>query len=319
MSIRYSKRNKCWRFEFDRIIQDKRHRLSKLLPVGWSQAEADTFDRKEGARLYAVATGVRQRDPMIDEAVILYINDKRDRLKGFQSTVEHLNAIAYAYHGRPMSELPAVAAVVCGETKWAPATIHQRLAWLKAACRWAWKKHNLTEHDPTGRMQLPSVTGNARHVYLSRRDMLTLARASGVPAVRVLMRCAFYTGMRLGELGRVEVDGDMLHLPDTKNGTRRSVPIVPKIRTCIDYLPLSMPDSTLHKYLTAARKKTGIVGNTFHDLRHSTASELINAGIDLHTVGKILGHKDARSTERYAHLTAGTLADAMGNIGKRRA
>lgn len=317
MPIRFDKRNKCWRFEFNRVIQGKRHRLSKLLPVGWSQAEADAFDRKEGARLYAIATGVRQRDPLIDEAIVLFIGDKR-HLKSFISMVEHLNAIAYAYHGRPMSELAAVAAVVNGEDKWTPATIHQRLAWLKAACRWAWKKHHLTEHDPTPRMQLPPVR-NERHVYLTRRDMLTLARASGVPAVRILMRCAFYTGMRLGELGRVEVDGDMLHLPDTKNGDRRSVPIHPKIRTCVDYLPLSMPRSTLHKYLKAARKTTGIVGNRFHDLRHSTASEMINGGVSLSTVGAVLGHKDPRSTARYAHLTAGTLAGAMSSIGKRRA
>jgi integrase len=316
MPIRYDKRNKCWRFEFDRVIEGRRHRLSKLLPVGWSQAEADAFDRKEGARLYAVATGVRQRDPLIDEAVVLFVNDKR-HLKGFKSTVEHLNAIAYAYHGKPMSELPAVAKLVCEEATWKPATVKQRLAWLKAACRWAWKQHNLTEHDPTARMQLPPVK-NERHVYLTRREMLTLAWATQSHAVRILMRTAFYTGLRLGEVARVEVAGDLLHLADSKNGSRRSVPVHVKIRTCLDYLPLSMPRSTLHKYLKAARETTGIQGNTFHDLRHSTASELINAGVDLFTVGAVLGHKDARSTQRYSHLSAGTLANAIGKIGQRQ-
>ena len=54
----------------------------------------------------------------------------------------------------------------------------------------------------------------------------------------------------------------------------------------------------------------------FHDVRHSAASEMINAGVDLYTVGAVLGHKDSRSTQRYAHLATDTLAAAVGRIGK---
>lgn len=50
MSIRWDTRNKRWRYEFDRYIQGRRHRLSRLLPRGWSQAQADAYDRTEGAR-----------------------------------------------------------------------------------------------------------------------------------------------------------------------------------------------------------------------------------------------------------------------------
>ena len=55
----------------------------------------------------------------------------------------------------------------------------------------------------------------------------------------------------------------------------------------------------------------------FHDLRHSAASEMVNAGVDLYTVGRVLGHRDPRSTQRYAHLTHDTLADAVGKIGRK--
>ena len=54
-----------------------------------------------------------------------------------------------------------------------------------------------------------------------------------------------------------------------------------------------------------------------HDLRHSTASEMINARVDLYTVGAVLGHTDPRSTKRYAHLRHETLAEAVGKIGRR--
>lgn len=58
-------------------------------------------------------------------------------------------------------------------------------------------------------------------------------------------------------------------------------------------------------------------GVRFHDLRHSTASEMVNAGVPLHTIGAVLGHKDPRSTMRYSHLQRDTLADAVALIGRR--
>ena len=57
----------------------------------------------------------------------------------------------------------------------------------------------------------------------------------------------------------------------------------------------------------------------FHDLRHSTASEMINAKVDLFTVGAVLGHKSTQSTKRYAHLATHTLANALDRVGKKRA
>ena len=47
-----------------------------------------------------------------------------------------------------------------------------------------------------------------------------------------------------------------------------------------------------------------------HDLRHSFASFLVNNGRSLYEVQKILGHSQARTTQRYAHLAHGTLIDA---------
>jgi site-specific recombinase XerD len=55
-------------------------------------------------------------------------------------------------------------------------------------------------------------------------------------------------------------------------------------------------------------------GIRFHDLRHSCASLLINAGVDLYTVGRILGHSQPSVTQRYAHLQLGTLKKAMRKI-----
>lgn len=48
-----------------------------------------------------------------------------------------------------------------------------------------------------------------------------------------------------------------------------------------------------------------------HDLRHSAASFMVNGGVDLFAVGKVLGHASYQSTQRYAHLASDTLLAAV--------
>ena len=48
-----------------------------------------------------------------------------------------------------------------------------------------------------------------------------------------------------------------------------------------------------------------------HDLRHSVASDAINNGVPLEVVGKMLGHKNYRTTQRYAHIADTALRDAV--------
>ncbi len=55
----------------------------------------------------------------------------------------------------------------------------------------------------------------------------------------------------------------------------------------------------------------------FHDLRHSAASQMINAGVDLYTVGAVLGHRSASSTKRYSHLATDSLRVALDKIGRK--
>ena len=315
MPIRWDARNKRWRYEFDRYLQGRRHRLSRLLPRGWSQATADAYERKETARLYAVASGLDRPDQLIDQAVALYLRDKT-ALKSYKATAEHLAATAWAWVGQPISALPDVARHIIATAETAPATVRNRLAVLKAACRWAWKQHALTADDPTQRMQLPAVR-NERQVYITREGMLRACRACTNWTAQIAIRVAFYSGLRLGELYRVRIERGMLVLHDTKNRDSRAVPAHPRIRHLLRYLPLTGPKITVQRAWERARATVGLGDVHFHDLRHSAASEMVNAGVDLHTVGAVLGHRDARSTKRYAHLTAATLGAAVDRIGRR--
>lgn len=74
---------------------------------------------------------------------------------------------------------------------------------------------------------------------------------------------------------------------------------------------------TVSKEFKAGARAAGYGHARLHDLRHSTASEMINAGVDLYTVGGVLGHKSAVSTKRYSHLATKTLKSAVALVGKK--
>lgn len=63
-----------------------------------------------------------------------------------------------------------------------------------------------------------------------------------------------------------------------------------------------------------ARKHAGLADVRIHDLRHSFASFLVNAGRSLYEVQKILGHTQIKTTQRYAHLSQDTLLDAANVV-----
>jgi integrase len=63
-----------------------------------------------------------------------------------------------------------------------------------------------------------------------------------------------------------------------------------------------------------ARQSVGLGDVRVHDLRHSHASFLVNAGRTLYEVQHILGHTQVKTTQRYAHLSNDTLLDATNSV-----
>ncbi len=77
-----------------------------------------------------------------------------------------------------------------------------------------------------------------------------------------------------------------------------------------------MPCSSLQRLLIVARKELNLPEASIHSLRHSFATHLLEAGAHLHTIQRLLGHKQIASTMVYLHLTHQTTRDALGLMEK---
>ena len=69
--------------------------------------------------------------------------------------------------------------------------------------------------------------------------------------------------------------------------------------------------SNLRKSFYRVMGKVGIKDFRFHDLRHTFASRLAQAGVDLYKISKLLGHKDIKMTQRYSHHCPDSLRDGV--------
>lgn len=325
MPVYRDKKRGCFVFEFDRYIEGKRVRTRKNLPKTWNQAQADAFDRKEAARLYAIATSVERTEHRIEDAVEVYVNERLPLLKTGDNVLKELALMYFAYKGKSLAQLPEACKEYAAkatrendgiETPLSPATLRNRIRYLVAACRYGWKKHNMCAEDPAARVVVPTVK-NERQEYISRKELVKIVRSCCNWNSRRAYRILFYSGMRLGETLKYKARGGNFVLHDTKNGEPRVVPIHPKIMSAVAKFDQKTAKITIQRAFTRTVRGIGLGHLHLHDLRHSAASELINAGVDLYTVGRVLGHRDSRSTQRYAHLAVATLADAIGKIGRR--
>lgn len=320
MSIYRDKRTGRWRFDFDHYINGQRLRRRQLLPAGWTRAQAEAFDRKEGQALSALAHGIAKPRRTIDEAVACYLRERVPALKSGTIVRREIEATRDWWAGRSIDQLHEVATEYSADQAGAlqPATIANRLAYLRSACRYAWKAHGMADSDPGARVIVPTVN-NARHVYITRAQMVALARACRQWESRAMIRVAYYTGWRFSEIARARIDGDMLVLTDSKNSRPRVLPIHHKIRHVLA-LGWKWPlHETLWYYFREARQAIGMPHLTFHDIRHATASAIISNKGTLAEVGAVLGHKSAASSQRYAHLMTDALRATVSGIGRKKA
>lgn len=305
MSVYFDRAKQRYRFMFRRQIGGRLHRLTRLLPKGFTKAQADRYDRDETARLFAQAG---RNEPTLSACVRLYVDHRLPRLKWGDRIGLELSHLADLIDGQPLGEVGKLSIqYIEDNAHLAPATIRNRLAYLRAAVRYAHKKHGIGEFDYTSRMSFPSVN-NERHVYVDfKKGLPAILLACGRDKeLRALLMIAAYSGMRwISEIRRLrkeDVRGGLFHLGETKNGKPHVVPIHPALKPYLAQIPFRTPAYTLWRHWRDAADRAGFPDVRLHDLRHSFASALLAKGATLGEVGELLNHSSPQATKRYAHL-----------------
>ena len=143
------------------------------------------------------------------------------------------------------------------------------------------------------------------------------------PLMLPLVELALATSMRLGELlglrwEHIHADQKFAHLPDSKNGESRDVPLNRRARDILSALPRStsgrvfpMSAEAAKRAFVRATERAYLPDLHFHDLRHEAISRMAPLIRDSLTLSKVTGHKSTRMLGRYFHPRADYLADLL--------
>ncbi|MCG3267749.1 site-specific integrase [Yoonia sp. I 8.24] len=165
-----------------------------------------------------------------------------------------------------------------------------------------------------------------RDRLVTERELEALSISAGTDLTKATARAfhaflfAIETAMRSGELlgltwGNVDIDNRVAHLPITKNGTARDVPLSSEAVRLLLALPRADPIFDLDAATRDAlwrklRDRAGIEGLTFHDARHSAITRLARK-LDVLDLARMVGHKNISQLMTYYNEPAASIAKRL--------
>ncbi len=200
-------------------------------------------------------------------------------------------------------------------------TVQKEIGMLKACLNRAYREERLAKMPIFPRMK--AIQG--RYRFLSRDEEARLLKAA-TSHLRPILIAALDTGGRRGEIlaldwSKVSLDRRTVTFTQTKNGRDRTVGLTTRLSAALrelgsqkagpvfTYRGKAMAEVTTSfaNAVTAA----GVEDFRFHDLRHTFASRLVQAGVSLYKVQTLLGHQTPQMVQRYAHLAPDTFKEAV--------
>lgn len=203
-----------------------------------------------------------------------------------------------------------------------PASVRRELEQMSAALRQARTEWRLMSRNPLEGLQWPAQ-GAPRTRRPSPAELEALAISAGDDLASTTARThhaflfAIETAMRCGEIAgmtwaNVDLVRRVVHLPQTKNGHPRDVPLSREAVRLIEALPQADPVfgltadqiSSLFRKVTA---RAGVVDLRFHDSRHEAVTRLARK-LDVLDLARMTGHRNIRELMTYYNATAEELA-----------
>jgi len=223
-------------------------------------------------------------------------------------------------------------------TKLAPGSCNRILVMTRYLFNLAikWETAGIKTNPTSGFPLIPDH--NKRERYLTHEEAQRLYQEltkSRNPMLKFVVPMLILTGARKREvLDAKWEDIDFLRnswrIHTTKTGGARHIPLSEGAITLLKSIPrrpnsewvfgnpnTGKPFTNIFSSWDTARKNAGLKEVRIHDLRHSFASFVVNAGRSLYDVQHLLGHTQVKTTQRYAHLSQDTLLAAAnaGTVG----
>jgi len=218
------------------------------------------------------------------------------------------------------------------------ATVNRRLTIIKHMFKKA-VEWDLTKGNPATAVKRFTITSE-RTRFLNREEIQRLLQECEKqvtsPWLLPLVTLALNTGMRQGELlnagwENVDLERGVITIVQSKTLRPKSIAINQPAKDALDWLQenrygekllmwpwgVKIGKVTVYDAFKKASKAAGITNFRFHDLRHTFASHLVMAGVDLVTVKDLLGHKTLAMTNRYTHLAQEHKAQAVAKLTER--
>ena len=188
------------------------------------------------------------------------------------------------------------------------------------------------DENPCSKIRkLAEPSGRLRFLSLEEKEEL-LKHCD--PDLHDAVTLALLTGARKQEIWKLRYDAvnfkkKFISFLKTKSGVPRSVPMSEKVHAIIvrrardnqfqapyvfpSPVKANRPNNFARAWATAV-KRAGLKDFRWHDLRHTSASYMVMAGISLRTVADVLGHSNISMTFKYAHLSPNHLSDALNSL-----
>ena len=212
----------------------------------------------------------------------------------------------------------------------APASVNRELSMLSKAFNlaikeWEWPKDNSASNVPKEK------ENNERDRWLTKDEEKEILENSP-EWLRDIIIFALNTGLRLQEFlslewSRVNLVRRTILIKETKNGNPKTLPLnkialdvlnqrskVKSIKN--DYVFFNSNGKKINPHVLRTSfytvlEKVGVENLWLHDLRHTFATRLAQADVDLYKISKLLGHKDIKMTQRYSHHCPDSLRDGV--------
>ena len=222
-------------------------------------------------------------------------------------------------------------------------TANRILTVLRAALNLALRENKVGEPAVWRKVEPFKGVGASRVRFLNAEEQIRILNACDLPEFRDLVRAALFTGCRYGELTRLQVKdfnitAGTVFISESKSGKPRHVFLsdegrdwfagqaagraaqslilvrenVKRTTRKAAHPGSGWADHDQKYYMALACKAAGIEPLGFHELRHTYASALVNAGVPLAYVASQLGHVDIAMVQKhYGHLCPSAMADAI--------